>query len=69
MSDAATPPSEVETTPPQEHDEYQRSGARFRRWNLITLILGLVCLGVGLWVVSTQRQESKRGGGQTEKAE
>ena len=69
MSDADPPPSEAEAPSPPEHEEYLSSGARFRRWNLVTLILGLVCLGVGLWVVHTQRQAAKQDGQQTEKAE
>ncbi len=72
MSDAPEPAqtsSEAEAPTPPEHPEYLTSGARFRRWNLVTLILGLVCLAVGLWVVHLQRQAQAQGSEQTEKAE
>lgn len=38
-----------------ELDEYLTSGRRFLRWNLVTLILGLVALTIGLLVVKQQR--------------
>ncbi len=69
MSEVRVPNGETEVPAPPEHEEYLSSGARFRRWNLVTLILGLLCLGVGLWVVRAQRQAEASGGEQIEKAE
>ena len=47
---------EPESAPaPPKLDEYQTSGRRFVRWNLVSLVLGLVALAIGLLVVKQQR--------------
>ena len=58
MSEAAAdPPPQPEVKPEEApewaNDEYLTSGARFYRWNLISLVLGLAALGAGvLWLQS-----------------
>ena len=53
-ADPAPEPTEAaEPEPVWKADEYLTSGRRFLRWNLISLILGLVALGAGaLWLQS-----------------
>ena len=58
MTEASTPdadPQAAAAPAAPELDEYLTSGQRFLRWNLVTLVLGLVALAVGLLVVKQQR--------------
>jgi hypothetical protein len=52
------PAAQAEPEPEWKSDPYLTSGARFVRWNLITLILGLLALGGG-WVVLKKQQVAK----------
>lgn len=41
------PPDGAPPRPDWAADEYLTSGARFRRWNLVTFLIGLAALGAG----------------------
>ena len=50
--DAPTPADTVDTPATPVHDEYLTSGDRFVRWNLVSLVIGLVCLAAGALFLS-----------------
>jgi hypothetical protein len=56
VTEASVPASQPDAAEPPkpELDEYLTSGRRFARWNLVTLVLGLVALTIGLLVVREQ---------------
>ena len=58
MTDATASPEPESAPAPPVLDEYQTSGRRFVRWNLVSLVMGLVALAVGLLLVKQQRADA-----------